>query len=68
MSGSNNDLMLDAVCFETSNAALGFRLLNLTRDENFAESLEVTWRVNDGPVRRNTLTVEYIGGTPRSLL
>ena len=64
MSGPEGDITLDAVCFDSGNAALGFRFLDLTRDENFAESLEVTWRVNDGPVHRRTLTVSYLDTTP----
>ena len=64
MSGSEGDFTLDAVCFENGNAALGFRFFNLTRDESFQESLEVTWRVNSGPTHRDTLTVEFLGDTP----
>lgn len=64
MQGSNDDLMLDVVCFDNGSAAVGFWLLDLEQDSSFADELEVTWRLDDGEVMRRTLEVDYLGTTP----
>ena len=64
MWGSNDDLMLDVVCFDNGSAAIGFRLLDLERDAGFAEELEITWQLDDGGAMRRTLDVDYLGTTP----
>ena len=67
MRGSNMDLALDVVCFESGSAAIGFLLLGFDRPERDADvpdQLEVMWRLDDGPVRRDNLDVEFLGDTP----
>lgn len=67
MFGPERRLLLDAVCFDDGVAVVGFRLLNFDRPERDAgvpEELEVIWRLNDGPVQRETLGVEFLGDTP----
>ena len=65
--GPNDDLMLDAVCFPSGTAAIGFRLLGFERaerDASFPDQLTVMWRVDDGPVIERTLDVEFLGDQP----
>ncbi len=67
MRGPQENLMIDAVCFENGTAAIGFRLLNFVRPERDADvprDLEVVWRLDGGAVLRDTLEVEFLGDTP----
>ena len=67
MLGQNRDLMVDVVCFENGSAALGFWLVDFERtelDSNSPDELEVMWRLDNGPVRTESLEVELIGEVP----
>lgn len=67
MSGPAGKLTLHAVCFEGGTAGLGIGLngfIRPERDSDFPTELEVIWRLDDGPVERETLDVEFLGDTP----
>lgn len=67
MYGPNRDLLMDVVCFENGSTAIGFRLVEFVRPERDADvpdRLEVMWRLDDGPVRRDMLEVSFLGDTP----
>ena len=67
MRGGNGDLLLDVVCFDNGSTAIGFRLLGFVwpeRDADEPDQLEVMWRLDDGPVRRDHLNVSLLGDTP----
>ena len=67
MFGSSVDLLLDAVCFDDGTAAVGFALSRLRWPERGADTpdeLEVIWRLDGGPVQRETLGVEFLLDTP----
>ena len=67
MLGSTETLLLTAVCFDSGTALVGLELANFARPERDAgvpDELEVIWRLGDGPVQRETLTVEFLGDTP----
>lgn len=67
MRGPDENLLIDVVCFENGNVAIGFRLLDFVRpgrDADVPRELEVMWRLNDGAVLRETLEVTFLGDTP----
>ena len=67
MPGPNKALMLDAVCFDSGAAAVGFRLMGFDRPERDVDTpqeLEVIWRLDEGSVERQVLPVRFIGDTP----
>ena len=64
MTGSNNDLLLDAVCFAEGDTAIGIRFLSLEYDSEFADELELIWRADTGDIRRETLSVGLIDMVP----
>ncbi len=67
MFGPTAALMLTAICFDSGRASVGFFLLNFDRPERDASvpsELEVIWRLDDGPVQREMLEVEFLGDTP----
>ena len=67
MIGPNRYLVLDAVCFPNGYAAVGFRLLGVegaASDFGDGARLDVLWRLDDGVVKREELSVEFLGDTP----
>ena len=64
MFGSELELLLDIVCFDDENwSAVGFRLVDLDWDPSFPDSVEVTWRIDDGPVQRDVWPIQLVGST-----
>ena len=64
MMGTNRQLLLDAVCFENGSAAVGFRIQKVKFDPSDTAEVPVTWRVGDGRVRTESLTIKPIGDLP----
>lgn len=62
--GENGDLLLDAVCRADESVAIGVRLLTLTHDTEFADALDLAWRIDGGPFRTDRLPVRLVGGQP----
>ena len=64
MMGPNRQLLLDAVCFEDGFAAVGFRIQKVKFDPDDTTEVSVTWRVGEGRVRTENLTIKPIGDLP----
>ena len=64
MMGPNRRLLLDAVCFEDGFAAVGFRIQKVKFDPDDTTEVSVTWRVGEGRVRTENLTIKPIGELP----
>lgn len=67
MVGPARKLVLVVVCFAEGNGLIGFSLRGFERperDTDFPSTLDMIWRLNTGPVHRNTLDVEFLGDTP----
>lgn len=62
--GQNGDLLLDAVCRADESVAIGVRLLTLTHDTEFADELDLAWRIDNGPFRTDRLPVRLVAGRP----
>lgn len=64
MRGRNGKLLLDALCRADESVAIGVRLTTLEHDAQFADELNLEWRIDDGPSKTDRVQVRLVGEQP----
>lgn len=63
--GENSDLILDVVCFESGDLAIGFWLFGYdASDLPEGQRVIVTWGMNDAEFESRIIAIEHIGSVP----
>lgn len=60
----NGDILLDSVCRADGSAAIGVRFMTLEHDAQFANELDLEWRIDNGQAKTDPVQVRLVGGRP----